>query len=127
MSDALFATVAAHVLLAIALGLRVIVLRLRLKVGIGEGQSRALKRAIRVHANCVEWVPFALLAIAAAELRGASEAWIWGLGGVLFVSRVGHAIGLSRSIGVSVGRSGGMVLMMGVMVVALVLAAVSGG
>lgn len=127
MSDALFATVAAQVLLAIVLGLRVIVLRLRHRVGIGEGDNRALKRAIRVHANLIEWVPFALMAIAAAELRGASEGWIWALGGLLLLSRLGHAFGLSRSIGPSVGRSGGMALMIAVTLVALGLAAVSGG
>lgn len=126
MTDALFATLAAHVVLAVVLGVRVIQLRLRHGVGIGDGDQRPLRRAIRVHANFVEWVPLALLCVAAAELRGASEVWIWGLGAALLISRLGHAVGLQRSIGTSVGRSGGMMLMFTVMLVALGLAAVGG-
>lgn len=126
MSDALLFTVVSHVLLVMILGLRVVYLRIKHKVGIGEGGNRELKRAIRVHANFVEWVPFALIAIASAELRGADERWIWGLGGVLLFTRIGHALGLSRSIGPSIGRTGGMTLMFLVMLVALGLAVVGG-
>lgn len=126
MTQALSLVIAAHVLLGILLGLRVIFLRLTRKVGIGDGQDKDLRRAIRVHGNFVEWVPLALLALFAAEVRGAGEDWIWGLGGALLVSRLGHAFGLSRGIGLSVGRSGGMVLMFTVMGIACVLA-VRGG
>ncbi len=126
MSDALTWTLAAHILLAVLLGLNVIRLRLTRRVGIGDGGDKVVKRAIRVHGNFIEWVPFALLAIAAAELRGTGEGTVAVLGGLLLLSRIGHAFGLSRSIGVSVGRSGGMVLMIGVTLVATGLALAGG-
>ena len=126
MSDTLTWIFAAHIVLAIALGLNVIRFRLTRQVGIGDGDDKDLKRAIRVHANFIEWVPFALLAIAMAELRGVSETTVGILGGVLLVSRLGHAVGLTRSIGTSIGRTGGMTVMIGVMLVATGLALAGG-
>jgi hypothetical protein len=126
MSDTLTWIFAAHIVLAIALGLNVIRFRLTRQVGIGDGDDKDLKRAIRVHANFIEWVPFALLAIAMAELRGVSETTVGILGAVLLVSRLGHAVGLTRSIGTSIGRTGGMTVMIGVMLVATGLALAGG-
>lgn len=126
MSDTLTWIFAAHIVLAIALGLNVIRFRLTRKVGIGDGGDKDVKRAIRVHANFIEWVPFALLAIGMAELRGVSETTVGILGGVLLVSRLGHALGLSRSIGPSIGRTGGMTVMITVMLVATGLALAGG-
>ena len=126
MSDTLTWILAAHILLAVVLGLNVVRFRLTKTVGIGDGGDKDLRRAIRVHGNFIEWVPFALLAIGMAELRGASEMTVGILGGVLFVSRVGHAFGLTRSIGTSIGRTGGMVVMITVMLVATGIAVFGG-
>jgi uncharacterized membrane protein YecN with MAPEG domain len=126
MSDTLTWIFAAHIVLAIALGLNVVRFRITREVGIGDGGDKDLKRAIRVHANFIEWVPFALLAIGMAELRGVSETTVGILGAVLFVSRLGHAVGFSRSIEVSIGRTGGMTVMITVMLVATGLALAGG-
>ena len=125
MSDTFAWIFAAHALLFVVLGLCVIYLRITGEVGIGDGGNPQLKRAIRAHANFAEWIPIALMALGLAELRGVSESTIGILGGLLLLSRVGHAIGLNRSIGVSVGRTGGMTLMFIVMAVTTVMAALA--
>lgn len=66
------------------------------------------------------------LGASVADLRGAPETWIWALGGALFVARVGHALGLSRSVGVSVGRCGGTTLTMVVTIAAAIVAVLTG-
>ncbi|HYT98291.1 MAG TPA: MAPEG family protein, partial [Casimicrobiaceae bacterium] len=49
-------------LLLVVLALRVSARRMRLKVGLGDGGDELLRRAIRVHANAVEWaLPILLL------------------------------------------------------------------
>lgn len=127
MSDALAWTFAAHALLGLLLGLNVIRLRWKHRVGIGDGGNREMVRAVRVHANFAEWTPLALLLLLAAELRSAPPDWVAGLGLALLLGRVGHAIGLSRGIGPSVGRSGGMTLTMIVILAAAGLALRGGG
>lgn len=112
-STALAASTLALVVLYIGLGLRVAWLRIRLRVGIGEGKKpehRPLKRAIRVHGNFGEWVPITLFVLLLAELRGVDPTVVGGLGAALVVARLGHAFGLSRSIGPSIGRTGGLTL-----------------
>lgn len=127
MSRALAITIAAHTLLAVALGIRVALIRMNLKQGVGDGGHKELIRAIRVHANLVEWVPLVLLTLFAAEARGAREAWIAGLGGALFLARLAHAWGLSHSGGVSPGRRYGVLTTAAVALVAAALAIFGGG
>lgn len=124
-STVFVATFAALMVLYIGLGLRVAWLRIRLRVGIGEGKKpehRPLRRAIRVHGNFAEWVPVTLFAIYLAEVRGAAPLWISILCGALVLGRIGHALGLTRSIGVSVGRTGGTALTLITLLVASVSA-----
>ena len=125
-SDAFTWSLAAQALLFVLLSLRVIQLRLSRKVGIGDGGDRDLKRAIRVHGNWVEWVPLSLLLLLVADLRGTPETWIAGLGGTLLVARLGHVLGLTRSVGLSLGRSGGIVLNVSVILAAATLAVRAG-
>ena len=94
----------------IALAFRVIGLRRGRRIGIGDGGDRELARAIRVHANFAENAPLALLLIGMLELNGGPLALVHACGAALLVGRIGHAYGLSRSIGSSLGRVGGMVL-----------------
>lgn len=111
----------------VTLGVRVARLRVQLRVGIGEGnkpEHRPLKRAIRVHGNFAEWVPLTLLVLLIADLRGADPTLVGGLGAALVVSRIGHAVGLSRSIRSSLGRSGGVALTLCVLLVAAITAVV---
>ena len=94
----------------IVAALRISVLRWRLKVGLGDGGDRVLTRAIRVHANLVEWgVPAAVLLLL-AELNRAPPPFLHACGIALIVGRVLHALALSRSGGASVGRTLGSAL-----------------
>jgi len=95
-------------LLLIVLSARIIRLRWRDRIGLGTGDSADLKAAVRVHGNFIEYVPLALLMLVVMELIGATSAWIHGLGGLLFVARVCHAIGITKSVGVSWPRTVGV-------------------
>jgi len=53
---------------------------------------------VRTHGNNIEYVPFGLLAILILALLGYSNVWLHGLGGVLFLSRVLHAIGMQQAL-----------------------------
>ncbi len=78
--------------------------RRRARVGLGTGGDTALERAVRVHGNFAEYVPLFLLLLLVAELNGAA-AWLLHAAALVFVvARLGHALGLSRSSGVSAGR-----------------------
>ena len=103
------------VLIAHGLGMWVVVLRMRLKVGIGDGGHRVLKRAIRVHANFIEWVPLATVGLLVADLAGADARLVGGLGATLVLSRGLHAFGLGRHAGSSPGRFIGTALTQGVL------------
>lgn len=95
-------------LLFLVLSIRIIRLRWRDKVGIGNGTSKDLEVAIRIHGNFIEYVPLALILLALVELTGAHAMYLYGLGGLLFVARINHAIGLTRSIGTSMYRTIGV-------------------
>jgi uncharacterized membrane protein YecN with MAPEG domain len=80
------------------------------KIGLGDGGDPVLARKVRVHGNFIEHAPFALLMLGLLELSGLPAIWLWVLGSVLFVARLLHAIGLSRTAGYSVGRFTGTAL-----------------
>jgi uncharacterized protein len=83
--------------LFLVLSMRVIRTRHGAKVGIGDGGDKVLQRAMRVHANFAEYVPFALLLMALAESLGT---WNWLLhlmGAALAAGRLTHAYGVSQS------------------------------
>lgn len=90
------------------LSIRVMLLRRSHAVGLGAGQHHDLEKAIRAHANLIEYAPLALILIALLE-QNAAPAWqLHGLGATLVVSRLLHAWGLSHHSGVSFGRAIGM-------------------
>lgn len=91
-------------LLVLVLAFRVVLVRRRAKVGIGDGGDSELARRIRVHANAVENLPLALLLLGGIELGGMPDPVIHASGIILLVARIGHAWGLSRSSGTSIGR-----------------------
>lgn len=97
-------------LILLFLALRVVLLRRKFKVGIGTNQNKELARAIRVHANALEYVPIALLMLAVAEINGIHLYFVNASGIALVVARILHAYGLSRSAGVSFGRFYGTLL-----------------
>src|SRR5690554_2153266 len=104
-------------LLLLVLSIRIIRIRWQERVGLGIGESKALEVAVRVHGNFVEYVPLALLLLALMELAGAGAELLYGLGELLFVARVCHAIGLTRSIGTSLYRTIGVLGTFAVLIV----------
>jgi uncharacterized membrane protein YecN with MAPEG domain len=91
-------------LLLLVLTLRVVYLRRTLLVGMGSGEHRRLEKAIRAHANLIEYVPLALILMLLLEQQGAPRWQLHALGVTLVLSRHLHAWGLSRHSGVSFGR-----------------------
>ncbi|QBY03079.1 glutathione S-transferase [Thalassotalea sp. HSM 43] len=90
-------------ILYIALSFKVIGQRRNKRVGIGDGggEHPELAKAIRVHANFIEYVPIALLLLAIYELGGGNVMFVHAFGGLLVTARFFHAIGLGKSIGTS--------------------------
>ena len=103
-------------LLIIALAVRVIWLRNTERVGIGTGGNERLARAIRAHANAIEYLPIALLLLLILDLDQTQPWLLHLLGIVLIVARVLHAIGLSNYAGLSFGRTAGIALTIAVIV-----------
>src|SRR5436309_1900068 len=80
----------------LVLGVRVIRLRRSRKISIGVGSDNDLERAVRVHSNFGEYVPFALLLLFMAETEGASHTLLHVLCVLLLIGRGAHAWGLSK-------------------------------
>jgi uncharacterized membrane protein YecN with MAPEG domain len=98
------------ILIGIVLQWRVIGHRRTKKIGIGDGQDTELARAIRVHGNFAENVPFVLAGLVMLALIGAPAVVIHGVGLLAVFGRIAHALGLTQSAGSSVGRVGGMIM-----------------
>lgn len=85
----LYAALAA--LFYLALSIAVIRLRWKERVPILDGGKNNLTRAIRVHGNFAEYVPFALFMLALLEISGRIPAPVLhGLGIALLAGRVAH-------------------------------------
>ncbi|MHB1617284.1 MAG: MAPEG family protein [Metallibacterium sp.] len=97
-------------LLVLVLAARIVWLRNVRKIGLGDGGDQQLARAIRVHANAVEYLPLALLLLLILELQHTAALWLNVFGISLIVARVLHAFGLSGSSGYSFGRVVGTLL-----------------
>jgi len=95
-------------LLFIVLSINIVRLRLKYKVGIGDGDNKVLATKIRIHGNFSEYIPFTLILLASYELNGGAEFMLHLCGASIFVGRVTHAIGLSKTIGSSIYRQIGM-------------------
>lgn len=104
-------------LILVLLSLPISRLRGKLGVGIGDGGDPALARAIRVHANAVEWAVPAIVLLLVAELTRAPVWFLHACGIVLVFARIVHALGLSAKSGFSSGRFAGASLSVFVLVV----------
>jgi uncharacterized membrane protein YecN with MAPEG domain len=82
------------------LSIRVIKQRRRNSVGIGNGDNIELSRAIRVHANFSEYVPFALVLLFLFETQTSayyfSSIGVHFFGISLLIGRMIHAYGVSQ-------------------------------
>ncbi|SET31999.1 MAPEG family protein [Thalassotalea agarivorans] len=103
------------------LSFSVIKLRRQLQVGIGDGGESKLQKAIRVHANFSEYIPFALCLLAIYEFNVGNVLTTHIFGASLLISRILHAQGLMRSKGHSNGRFIGMAMLYLTMLVLAVI------
>ena len=83
-------------LIYVFLSLKVTRTRKADKVEIGTGNSDAVERAVRTHANFIEYVPIALILIGLLESAGAADALIRWLAGGLIVGRLLHIWGFNQ-------------------------------
>lgn len=113
--------VALGALLILALAIRVMWLRNGHGVGLGAGGHEDLARAIRAHANAVEYLPAALLMLVVLAFEQSRPGLLHGFGIVLIVARVLHAVGLSTHAGRSFGRVAGIGLTLLVMLAMAIL------
>ena len=108
-------------LIYIVLIFNVIRHRLKFKIGLGTSDNHILDKAVRVHGNFSEHVPLALLLIFICDYNGTNTLYLHILGITLFVSRLLHAYGLSKTSVRSFGRSAGVIGTILVMVLAAAL------
>ena len=83
-------------LLFIILSARTIRARRSAKVALGTGRNKELERAVRVHSNFAEYVPFTLLLISFAEQRGTQHIIVHVLCMAFLIGRLLHAWGVSQ-------------------------------
>ena len=91
-------------LLLVALYVRVSQRRLATKIGMGTGGDAILKQRIRAHGNFIESVPIALVLLYLLEQTGVDPLYIHAFGMTLLLARIGHAQGISTTLGRSAGR-----------------------
>jgi len=101
----------AAILAVLYLGLTYFIIhgRVKYRVGLGDGGLPDLARRIRIHGNFAEFVPFALLLMALAEMGETPDAALHIMGMILITGRVLHAYGLYGSDGESPGRKFGTI------------------
>jgi len=97
-----------HLILLLVLSVLVTRQRRRHKVVIGDGGVPSLTQAVRAFGNAAEYVPAGLIGLGILALAGAAPLMIHSIGVILFVGRVLHAFGLSRSTGASWPRAVGV-------------------
>jgi uncharacterized membrane protein YecN with MAPEG domain len=105
-------------LLFVELSLRTLRLRRALRIAIGDADNPQLIRAIRVHSNFAEYVPFGLLLVYLCEVHRAGPIFIHLMGVALLVGRLSHAYGLGQVREDYRYRVAGMALTLGTIVAA---------
>lgn len=96
---------------------RVVRRRLKHGVSLGDGGQEDLKRAIRIHGNFIETVPYILILMILVETLAGSVWFLHGLGIALVLSRILHFDGLSLSQKIPNSRQVAGVLTLAVVIV----------
>lgn len=99
-----------HLFLLLVLSLLVVRQRRRHDVVLGDGGVPELNQAIRAFGNATEYVPAGMAALVMLALAGAPPLALHISGGLLFLGRVLHGVGLSRSGGTSLPRALGVLM-----------------
>ena len=97
-------TVVAMLLLHLVLSFRVSAQRGKHEVDLGDGGVESLLLAIRAQGNFIENAPIFLIGLGLCEVLAGSNLVVASLAGLFVVSRLMHAIGLSRAPGPTKGR-----------------------
>lgn len=83
-------------LIYVYLAIRVVRVRRSVRVALGAGGNADLERAIRVHGNFAEYVPFTLLLLLMMELRNTPSPIVTVIGIAFILGRCAHAWGMSQ-------------------------------
>ncbi|MCP5207210.1 MAG: MAPEG family protein [Hahellaceae bacterium] len=94
--------------LILLLAINVSRLRIQKKQSLGDGGDKALSKAIRAHANAIEFVPIYALTILALSFLNVSEAWLLTLVLGFTAGRILHAYGMLTRV--FQARQGGALL-----------------
>ena len=113
---------AVNILILFALTFLVIRQRRSQEISMGHNDNENMQRAIRVHGNFTEYAPLAMIGLFGMAACGASEIWMYGIGGAFTLGRVMHAFGYSKVTGKSIGRFyGTLITLLSLLVMALYL------
>lgn len=95
--------------------------RFQYRVGLGDGGEKEMMKRIRIHANFIETVPFALILMGILETSNHSIYLLHALGIALLLSRILHFSGLQKNSGSSALRMGGSILVLLIFIIGAVL------
>ena len=88
------AVTAVFVLMSIPMAVSVGLRRAKTGILLLHGEDEQLLRLIRAHGNFIEYVPLAILALAAAEVAGTAQWLVAACGSLLLLARIIHFFGL---------------------------------
>ncbi len=91
-------------LIILFLCFKVVTFRRNKRVDIGDGGDAAGSRLIRAQQNAVEYIPIALILMAAYELNNGNQLILHGTGIALVLARVLHPWGFVNKRGITFGR-----------------------
>lgn len=100
------------------LSLNVIKQRFANKISLGSADSKEMERAIRTHANFIEYVPIALILFYFIEMLSMSSNLVFYLGSALLIGRVMHFFGMQYPQDLILFRKLGMIITLLVLLVA---------
>ena len=95
-------------------------------VGTGDGGNIQMVVAMRRHGNMAEYVPFALILMALAEISGLSATWLHVAGVLLVAGRLVHPFGIAEDGGVFAARIGGQLATYSAMTIPIVYVLMAG-
>ena len=104
----------------VLLSINVIRARRQHKLGIGARRNKSVERAMRVHTNFAEYVPFSFLLIVLLELNKTNAMLLFALCSMLLVGRLVHAFGVSMENERFIYRVSGMAMTFTVILIAAV-------
>lgn len=106
-------------ILFIAFSFYVSAVRGKTDIGLGDGGNIKMLVAIRRHGNMAEFVPFALILMAFAELMGLGSTWLNLAGLLLVAGRLTHPFGVGEAGGVLAARIAGQLATYAAMLIAV--------